>query len=86
MIKSKIKDIVCFLLGSAVLPLIANELVYSKEEGLSFEGAFIFVFIIAYVLFFFIKKKVFVEEKWWKVFLWFLWFYFSICGLVSLFI
>ena len=86
MIKSKVKDIICFLLGSAILPLIASEMVYSKEDDVSFVKAFIFVFIIVYLLFFFIKKRVFEGEKWWKIFIWFLWFYFSFCGLVSLFI
>lgn len=86
MIKSKVKDIICFLLGSAILPLIASEMVYSKEDDVSFRGAFVFAFLIAYVLFFFIKKRALSEEKWWKIFIWFLWFYFSLCGLVSLFI
>ena len=61
MIKSKIKDILCFLLGDAIIPLIANEMVYSREDDISFVGIFAFVFLVAYVLFHFIKKKVFVD-------------------------
>ncbi len=85
MIKRKIRGVIYFLLGSAILPLIAHTMIYSKEDDISLQEAFSFIFLVAYVLFFFIKKKVFVDEKWWKVFLWFLWFYFSICGLVVVF-
>ena len=72
---------ICFLLGG-VLTLIASELFSRKEDGLSFGGTF----IVAYVLFSFIKNRALSEEKWWKIFIWFLLFYFSICGLVSLFV
>lgn len=86
MIKRKIRDVIYFLLGSAILPLIAYTMIYSKEDDISLQEVFSFIFLVAYVLFLFVKKKVFVDEKWWKVFLWFLWFYFSICGLVVLFV
>ena len=85
MIKRKIRDVIYFLLGSAILPLVASGEVCIKDDDTCFVGAFSFIFLVVYVLFFFIKKKVFVDEKWWKVFLWFLWFYFSICGLFVVF-